>query len=741
MRALILLAAFIISFQGIIKGQGFLTGKVYDSNTGESLHGVYVILEKGRGTTTDSAGRYLVSSVPGRYQVTYQFIGYTPVTRQAELTSGDTTVLNIGLETEMKEIGQIVVSANKYEQKISELTVSMDVLKSADFLKTHITDSKELITKTPGIEVLDGQASIRGGTGFSYGVGSRVLALIDGLPVLSPDAGNIKWQFLPMENISQVEVIKGASSVLYGSSALNGIINFRTADASNEPETKFYAQSGFYGNPSNKNWKWWHSPRIFTDVSFSRLIKKGRNDIGVGLYFLDNNSYRKYNDETLGRLSLRLKHRNEKVNGLAYGLNINSGYTEKTDFILWENAGTGALVQDTSTVSFIHGSFFAVDPFISYNNGGLVRHDLKVRFQSTGNRFPVRTQNNSDAISLYGEYQLGYKISKILDLTTGAVSSYNKVISEFYGDHKGMNFAGYAQIGFKPMPKVNIAGGLRIEQNSLDGNNDRTVPIFRAGINWQAAEYTFIRGSFGQGYRYPSIAEKFASTTLGSVRIIPNPDILPESGWSSELGIKQGLKAGAFRGQADLSLFLAGNRDMIEFQLTNYPYFGFIATNVERSRIFGYEIEFQLGKRSGLIPVSFVGGYTYINPVELNPMTGKSTGDYLKYRRKHSLKLSSQAEFRKWNAGIDVYYRSRILNIDNVFLLPLTRESILPGFYNYWQSHNTGYFLADGNIGYDITQNLTVSFAVKNLTNTEYMGRPGDIQPQRNFSLRVSGNF
>ena len=121
--------------------------------------------------------------------------------------------MDVGLELQIKEIGQIVVSANKNEQKVAELTVSMNVLKSVDFLKTHITDSQELINKTPGIEVLDGQASIRGGTGFSYGVGSRVLALIDGLPVLSPDAGNIKWQFLPLENISQVEIIKGASSV------------------------------------------------------------------------------------------------------------------------------------------------------------------------------------------------------------------------------------------------------------------------------------------------------------------------------------------------------------------------------------------------------------------------------------------------------------------------------------------------------------------------------------------------
>ena len=165
---------------------------------------------------------------------------------------------------EIQQIGQIVVSANKTEQRIAELTVSMELIKSGDFLKTHITDAQELINKTSGIEVLDGQASIRGGSGFSYGVGSRVLALIDGLPVLSPDAGNIKWQYLPLENISQVEIIKGASSVLYGSSALNGIINFRTADATNIPVTEFFAETGIFGKPENTNWKWWDSPRIFS---------------------------------------------------------------------------------------------------------------------------------------------------------------------------------------------------------------------------------------------------------------------------------------------------------------------------------------------------------------------------------------------------------------------------------------------------------------------------------------------
>ena len=47
----------------------------------------------------------------------------------------------------------------------------------------------------------------------------------------------------------------------------------------------------------------------------------------------------------------------------------------------------------------------------------------------------------------------------------------------------------------------------------------------------------------------------------------------------------------------------------------------------------------------------------------------------------------------------------------------------------------------DGNLGYDLNGIITLSVAVKNLTNTEYMGRPGDVQPQRNYSLRLSAKF
>jgi iron complex outermembrane receptor protein len=748
MRHSFLVFVILIFSFPLLSGQGFVMGKVTDRNTSEPLQGVYVMYGQGTGTLTNADGSYLLKADNSDIRITFRFIGYREIEKELHIEDGDTILLNVYLDTELKEIGQIVVSANKTEQKVAELTVSMDLLKSVDFSKNHITNTEELINKTPGIEVLDGQASIRGGTGFSYGVGSRVLALIDGLPVLSPDAGNIKWQFLPLENISQIEIIKGASSVLYGSSALNGIINFRTASASSKPDTRFFAETGVYGNPRNRNWKWWNSPRMFSDISFSHLSKVGNNDVGLGLNLSYDNGYRKFNDEALGRVSLRLKHYNKNIEGLVYGINVNSGYNKKTDFVLWENANSGALKQDTSSVSMLHGSFVAIDPYITLDKKGPMKHDLKLRFQSAVNRFPVRTNNNSNATSLYGEYQFDYRFGDFLSVIAGVAANNSIISSNLYGDLNGFNLAGFTQLEASPSSRIKIVGGIRVEHNSLDNINDKIVPIFRTGINWKVAEYTYLRGSYGQGYRYPSVAEKFAATTLGTVRIFPNPEISSETGWNAEAGVKQGLRLGEFTGQADLSIFISRNKNLIEYIFGYYPDlqtgaygFGFQASNLEQSRIYGYELEFALNRHLGKINSTLSGGYTYIVPEEFNPLSGKSTGNYLKYRRKHSLKLSGALNSKKIAAGLDLYYKSRILNIDDVFLNEMTREEILPGFYDYWLNNNKGYFLLDGNIGYNISEKFSLSLAVKNITNKEYMGRPGDIQPQRNYSLRLTGNF
>jgi outer membrane receptor protein involved in Fe transport len=646
------------------------------------------------------------------------------------------------------QMEQVVVSAGRMEQRLSELTVSMSVIRAETIDAAHISDAQELMNRTSGVEVLDGQASIRGGSGFSYGAGSRVMVLVDGLPMLSADAGHIRWSAMPFENLSQVEVIKGASSVLYGSSALNGIIHFRTADATTDGVTKFYAESGVFGNPKRSEWVWWDTPPVFSSASFSHLKKYGRTDVAAGAFFLYDNGYRQYNENHLGRMSFRIRQDCSRVKGLRYGVSAFGMFSQKTDFVLWDNAETGALMQDTTTAQLLHGTSIAIDPMVSYKPNARSSHDFRSRVLFTKNDFPEGGNNNSEALSQYAEYQYRISASRILGLNAGVMTYHSTIVSPFYGDHSSFNAAMFAQADIIPTNRLKMVAGVRVEQNSLDDVKDKMVPLFRAGLNYRAMKMTFFRASLGQGYRYPSIAEKHAATTLGSVKIIPNPLIQPESGWNAELAVKQGVLTKSFEGFIDIALFYTQSKDLIEYvfatwwdPVTQTADIGFKARNIEYSRVYGFEAEFLLNTTFRGLKSYFSGGYVYMYPVEFNPFTNKNTGNYLKFRRQHAFSLNGGTSYRKFDLNIQATARSKILNIDDVFLNPATREDILPGFFDYWTAHNDGYAVLDAGIGYRISSRYKVSVSLKNITNTEYMGRPGDIQPHRHISLRLSGTL
>jgi outer membrane cobalamin receptor len=749
MRALLIM--FFLCFSFFASGENnsaFIYGKVYDHANNEPLIGATIIYGYNQGTISDKNGNYNITIGSGKWKITFQYIGYKSETQTVNLSARDTLMMDVSLYPTLNEIDYIVISANKVEQKQSDLTVSMTLIKPYFLSNNHLTNAEELLNKTPGIEVLDGQASIRGGSGFSYGAGSRVMALIDGLPVISPDAGNIKWQFLPLENLSQVEIIKGASSVLYGSSALNGVINFRTAEAEKHPITKFFAETGIYGNPTRKEWKWWDTPRIFSNASISHLQKFGNTDVGISGSVIYDNGYRKLNDEKLGRLSIHIKHKSIKAEGLYYGINLNSGLTQNIGFVLWENATTGALKQSETTATLLNGSFLAIDPFISYRHNNRTNHDLRMRIQSSSNKYPDGEQTNSNATSCYTEYQFQHHLTKHIFINLGLSENFGNVLSNFYGDHQTLNVAGYSQVDLEPIKRVKIVAGVRLEQNIEDGDPDKLVPIFRTGINYQLSDYSFLRASFGQGYRYPSIAEKYASTSLGAVRIYPNPSILPESGWNSEIGIKQGISFGTINGMLDLAAFYSQNKDMIEYvfglyqdRVTDVFDFGFQSVNIENSRVYGTELEFSLNQSDSYINQSLHGGYLIMYPVEYNSITKNNTDKFLKYRRMHSASLDWNIRIGKFEMGLNFFAKSKMLAIDNVFINEFTREKILPGFYDYWSKNNKGYLLTDLTFGFRISEQLKLSLAVKNLFNIEYMGRPGDIMPQRNISIRLSGIY
>ena len=146
------------------------------------------------------------------------------------------------------------------------------------------------------------------------------MMLVDDLPMLSADAGDVKWSYLPVENLNQVEVVKGASSVLYGSSALNGVVNLRTRFPGSDPATEVTLFGGAFMNPSRKELIWWDHQPFFTGASFSHLRKIGKLDLSLGGNYFKNEGFREEDYENRIRGNVGLRYRFEKVQGLSLGL-------------------------------------------------------------------------------------------------------------------------------------------------------------------------------------------------------------------------------------------------------------------------------------------------------------------------------------------------------------------------------------------------------------------------------------
>lgn len=731
---------------------GVLMGLVRDGGNKEPLPGVSVSVTTTRGVVTDSAGRYSLDLEPGAYTVMYRFVGYTTLYKKIEIAAGEARILNVDLLAETTVLGTIVVSAGKFDQKLDEVTVSMEVLKPELIKNTNAVTMDEALEQVPGVTIIDGQANIRAGSGYSYGAGSRVQILIDEIPALSADANDVKWNFIPVENISQVEVIKGASSALYGSAAMNGVINIRTIYPGSTPVTHITAYSGWYGDPQRPELKWWEgSTQSFRGLSFSHAQKAGNLDLVFTGNSYKDEGYRLGESEQRYRMTANTKYHFKKTEGLSAGINGNITASSGGLFFIWQDDSSGAylplggLADSTTTLSLYETTRTSLDPFITYSNRNGITHKLRGRYFRSANR--NNTSQESFATLYYGEYLFQKKFDDKLTFTTGIVEQYSSVISELYENHTANNLGIYAQADAK-FGKFNFSLGGRIESNHIDGDTTETIPVIRSGINYRLFEFTTIRASYGQGYRYPSIAEKYVSTSVGQIVVYPNQDIESETGWTSEIGIKQGFRIGAWAGYLDVAAFWSEYQDMMEFTFGRYGLptdpvfgFGFKSVNIGNTKITGVDVSLVGEGLIGNVPLEVMCGYTYANPVQkdFNPAvdTLKNSADYnvLKYRYKHTFKGDLQVKPGHFIFGMSTRYTSFMENIDLVF------ESLIPGVADYREKHDYGDWVFDIRAGYQVTDLFRTAVIVKNLFNSEYTGRPADMQPPRNVTLQFNFDF
>jgi iron complex outermembrane receptor protein len=740
----------------VIAQKATLKGIVTDKSNNQTLIGVNIFTQNGKGVSTDTKGGYELKLDPGKYTITASFISYNMFKAEVELKAGETQTFNIAMESSNKQLNLVVVSGSRYEKNVALETMSVDVLSPTLIKNTNAVDLSDVVQKSPGVNVIDGQASIRAGSGFSYGVGSRVMMLVDDLPLLSGDMGNANWRFMPIELAENVEVAKTASSVLYGSSALNGVVHLRTGWAKSRPETSISFYSGITGTPRNRYQKWWddYSQPFFTGGFFSHRQKFGQLDVVVGGNYHMEKSFLQNNDQQRFRMNFKTRYRPKKNPYLTYGLNGNFMWERSGRFFLWQDADTNSLrIYDGSNDQYY---FFSLDPHMDFNDDKGNRHSLKTRFYRTfrfGDGIP-----NSVSNLIYLDYQYRKEFNQMFALTVGTTGSYGFMSSNLYPGKRQTFFgAAFSQLDFK-YKRWNAVFGARVEYNRVDTTQFKVVPVFRAGLNYHAGKATYLRANFGQGYRVPTIVERFLDASFaGGLQIIPNSKLLPEQGYNFEIGVKQALKISNWLGFFDACVFWMESRNMVEYQFVYQgSTLGFKPNNVSRARVGGFELSVMGEGKLGNLPFRTIFGYTYAYPADLQAdSTQRNLGVYfsrffkdfptkltvgeasniLKYRNRHTFRADFELDIRKFSVGTTLYYNSFFENFDAVLgLFDLDR-------YIKKRLNRPGDFFMDARVAYNINDAARISFLVKNLTNLEYANRPGMMNSPISYTIQFRYNI
>ncbi len=734
--------------------QATISGKVQDADS-LPLIGANISITESIGTATDADGRFRLSVDTGTFQMVVTYLGYESFIQEVTVSIGEQVELDVILAPSARELGMMVVSGSFYEKEIEREVVSIDVIGSGLIKRINAKSMEDAITRLPGVYMADGQANMRGGTGYSFGAGSRVMMVIDGQPLLTADRGDIKWTMMPLEITDQVEVIKGPASVLYGSGALNGVVHVRTVWPTAIPQTDLLVYQGVYGDPKREIMQWWDNNPVFAGARFSHLRKIGDVDLVLGGSLASDQSYLKEELRRHARFSLKTRYRPPGQEGrMSIGLNTNITYYNEGLFLLWANDNEGAYTSLPNSSDLNNFLWTYFDPWILYFDRSGNRHSGKLRYNYNGNFYS--TTNRSHIHLLTGEYQFQREFARKYTLTAGMNDVQGIIKDNDLADHSANLLAFFAQAD-KSWNRLNASLGVRWETFRLDDSSASALPVVKAGLNYQVSKHNFLRAAFGQGYRFPSVAERFVDTDVGNlIYIFPNPELRPEIGWNAEIGSKQTFSGLDWKGYLDLTAFWTEYTDMTEFTFGIYPEgLGFKNQNIGNARIAGFEFTASGNGRFGNIPLYILAGYTYVYPANLSvDTTLRNPGKFLEYfwksfngddpevfetllsyRFRHVAKLDIQTGLKRFTMGMDMQYFSYMDKVDQVF------EIFIPGIRNFRSIHNGGDVIIGARAALEVGESSTVTLLVNNLLNREYSLRPGRMDAPRNMALQYRMTF
>jgi len=659
MRAL--LAAVLTLAPGALAAQtGVLSGTVRDAASREALAGAIVVL---RGTplaaVTDHAGRFTFRELAARRYVLFgTAIGYAGDSLPlGALVDGERRDVTLLLEVVPLLLEEMIVTAGRGVERSDEAAASVAVLSSRELVDRNVNTVDKALAFVPGVtfngeEMLD----IRGSAGFARGIGSRVLLMLDGHPILSGDGAELDFRSLPLLDLDRAEVVKGAYSAVYGSNALGGVVNLVTAPVELTPATAVRVHGDLYDFRTEHDWSGERQQAFGVGVQHSRRL----GPVGARLFvgheasdgFTENGEYRRW----LGRVKLGgAPGSRHPWDAYAVFAHERSG-----EAFLWRSAAEPYRVPESEagnhTVGYKLLAGAAVTPHARATT--LVRLSPYLNVNSLENFF----QDNGDwhrAVKPGLAAEFAWHGNPGHALQVGVDGAYTWVTSNYIGSPRIVDLAAFSQDEVQVSRALKGTFGVRLDYHTTDLTAREWSLSPKLGLALRLAPGATLRASIGRGYRAPTAIEQFVSSRQFGFEVIPNLGLTGEHAWSGEVGTSVTV---ARRLRVDAGAFASLYSDLISPGPTPGQPFVFQFQNVARARVAGVDV----GMNAELLPRAVELQATYL----VLATEDRDTGQPLPYRARHN--VTGTLTVLGGLAGMDVRYRTRV---ENVLAFPLDERT------------------------------------------------------------------
>ncbi len=449
------------------------------------------------------------------------------------------------------ELDTVVVSATRSERSQADAPVKTEVVTRQEIERTHARTLTQALENIPGLQLRE----IHGKSGYELSLqglnSDQVLVLIDGLPISASTGSTVNLSQYLVGEIERIEVIKGAASAQYGSSAMGGVINVITRRTQPGLRGNLDLSVGSYGEQNdagralapgrssgraqlaagNANWRLAAQAEVLDDQGFALdpagWSRQGdamrREQYGARLdwlpaaglqFWLDGSRYLENDTQRYQTYAPPKYIPQQKQEEITRDRWVAGGE--------WRFAGHGRL-----SGNWLHEQYDTRS--VAQANGAL-----------TGDRRARQTlQQASLQLDLPAWYSQLWQVG--IDLRRDTLAQLNNGYSELQrsGMAERESHELYLQNDVFLGDWLELVAGLRAQHDSDFGGHAAPKLALKADLLNTAEQRLVGRASWGQGYRVPNLKERyylFDHSALGYM-VLGNPALQPERSNSYQLGL------------------------------------------------------------------------------------------------------------------------------------------------------------------------------------------------------------